>query len=223
MSTNGIYGQMQAWLNKHGENMSSYSTALDNIEKQLSEITKQLQNNLNGTNKSEISPKLNDIEIEQLQAQLDYLQGEKEAGQKFSFMEGEYDPTDGESFIPAYIEQTGKLAQGDMETWETDGEEGISLEEYTNAQLGAPNLTEMTDEQYSAASEYAKKSFEAIDIDGDGILEKNELQGFYAALDNADGAVDGQFDINSMGADLTSEKFARNIQAFQMYLGEDNE
>ena len=221
MSTNGVYGQMQAWLNKHGENTNNYASAMDNIEKQLSEISEKLQGSLSGTEKSEISSKLDDLEIEQLQAKLDYLKGEKETGQKFNFMEGDYDPSDAETFVPAYVEQTGKLAQGDMEAWETDGEEGISLEEYTNAQLGAPNLENMEEDEYSAASAYAQKSFETIDIDGDGILEKNEMQGFYAALDNADGSVDGQLEINAIGTDLTSDRFKMNIQAFQAYLKEE--
>ncbi len=223
MSTNGVYGQMQAWLNKHGENMNTYSSAMDNIEKQLNEISEKLQGSLSRTEKSDISSKLNDLEIQQLEAQLDYLKGEKEAGQKFNFMEGDYDPSDAETFVPAYVEQTGKLAQGDMEAWETDGEDGISLEEYTNAQLGSPDLENMEEEEYSAASAYAQKSFEAIDVDGDGVLEKNELQGFYAALDNADGAVDGQIDMNSIGTDLTSDKFKRNIQEFQAYLNKEEE
>lgn len=38
MSTNGIHSQMQTWLNKHGENMSTYSSALDKIDKQMTEI-----------------------------------------------------------------------------------------------------------------------------------------------------------------------------------------
>ena len=98
-------------------------------------------------------------------------------------MEGDYDIEDSETFIPAYAEQTGKLAQGDMDAWKTDGEDGISLEEYTTAQLGAPNLENMEEDEYKAASAYTEESFKAIDINGDGILEKNEMQGFMLKMD----------------------------------------
>ena len=222
MSTNGIHSQMQTWLNKHGENMSTYSSALDKIDKQMTEIEKKLQEGLSGQDEvNDISEKLDNMEIDQLKAELDYLEGQKEIGKSFDFMEGDYDIEDSETFIPAYAEQTGKLAQGDMDAWETDGEDGISLEEYTTAQLGAPNLENMEEDEYKAASAYTEESFKAIDINGDGIIEKNEMQGFYAALDNADGMVDGKISYDALGTDLTSDKFKNDISAFQAYLGEE--
>ena len=130
MSTNGIHSQMQTWLNKHGENMSTYSSGLDKIDKQMTEIEKKLQEGLSGQDEvNDVSEKLSNMEIDQLKAELDYLEGQKEIGKSFDFMEGDYDIEDSETFIPAYAEQTGKLAQGDTDAWETDGEDGISLEE----------------------------------------------------------------------------------------------
>ena len=97
-------------------------------------------------------------------------------------MEGEYDISDAETFIPAYAEQTGKLAQGDMDAWETDGQEGISLEEYKAAQLNDPNLKAASEEEYEAAAQYVKEIFQGIDVDGDGILEKMSCKDFMPHL-----------------------------------------
>ena len=33
MSTNGVYGQMQSWLNGHGKNVSDFSSKMDEFEK----------------------------------------------------------------------------------------------------------------------------------------------------------------------------------------------
>lgn len=218
MSTNGIHSQMQTWLNSHGQNVTKFSDALTNIESQLDEISQEMQGELTQSKKSELQQRLSNLETQYLQSELDYLEGVKEAGESFDFMEGEYDISDAETFIPAYAEQTGKLAQGDMDAWETDGQEGISLEEYKAAQLNDPNLKEASEEEYEAAAQYVNEIFQGIDVDGDGILEKNELQGFYAALDNIDGSVDGKLSYQAIGADYTSEKFQRNIREFQDFL-----
>ncbi len=216
MSTNGIYNQMQTWLNKHGANTHTYSNALTKIEGQIDEIQQLLQGQATSETQQEISQKTDQVEIDYMEAELNYLKREMEIGKTFDFMEGEYDISDGETFIPAYNEQTGKLAQGDMDAWETDGEEGISLEEYREAQLGYAE--ELESEEYDSAKEYADNTFKNIDIDGDGMLEKNELQGFYAAIDNADGTVDGKISSDSLGTDYTTEKFKNDIEAFQQYL-----
>ena len=216
MSTNSIHSQMQTWLNKHGENTHTYSNALTKIEGQIDEIQQLLQGQATSENQQEISQKTNQVEIDYMEAELNYLKREMEIGKTFDFMEGEYDISDGETFIPAYNEQTGKLAQGDMDAWETDGEEGISMEEYRASQLG--DAEGLSDEEYGAASNYADATFNNIDIDGDGILEKNELQGFYAAVDNADGSVDGKISSDSLGIDYTSDNFRSNIESFQQYL-----
>ena len=105
-----------------------------------------------------------------------------------------------------------------MDAWEADGEDGISFDEYRNAQLNSDTTKGMTPDEFVQASQYTANAFTTIDINGDGIIQKNELQGFYAALDNSDGAVDGKLDINSSGANITSEKFRRNIEQFQQYL-----
>ena len=192
--------------------------ALTNIESQLDGISQEMQGELTQSKKSELQQRLSNLETQYLQSELDYLEGVKEAGESFDFMEGEYDISDAETFIPAYAEQTGKLAQGDMDAWETDGQEGISLEEYKAAQLNDPNLKEAGEEEYEAAAQYVNEIFQGIDVDGDGVLEKNELQGFYAALDNIDGSVDGKLSYQAIGADYTSEKFQRNIREFQDFL-----
>ena len=220
MSTNGIYGQMQTWLQTHGENMETYSSTLSGIDSELDKINEELQGELTQKEARELSQRLNELEVEYLQAELDYLNETKEAGKYFDFMEGDYDISDAKTFIPAYAEQTGKLAQGDMDAWEQDGKEGVSLEEYTLGQLGSKEDSALSKEEYSAASKYAKETFEGIDINGNGTLEKNELQGFYAALDNADGSVNGKIDIDSTGVDFTSKKFQDNIKSFQKYLEE---
>lgn len=224
MSVNGIHGQMQTWLNGHGENMTKYSAAMNEINERLDEISELIQGGADNIDRNEISSELDEIEIEQLQAQIDYLKGKKEAGKTFNFMECDYDITDAETFVPAYLEQTGKLAQGDMDAWETDGEEGISLEEYKASQINSPETESMSDDELAALDSYTEGSFKVIDIDGDGIIEKNELQGFYAALDNTDGSVDGNLDIDSISnTDFTSEKFAKNIQDFQYFITPEEE
>lgn len=217
MATNNVHSQMQAWLNNHGANMHTYSDALTEIKGQIDEIQQLLQNQTAKEDQQEVLQKTNQVKIDYLEAELNYLKREMEIGKTFDFMEGEYDISDGETFIPAYNEQTGKLAQGDMDAWETDGEEGISIEEYRTAQLGYAQ--DLDSEEYDSAKEYTDNTFKNIDIDGDGILEKNELQGFYAAIDNADGTVDGKVSSDSLGVDYTSQKFKKNIEAYQQYLG----
>ena len=216
MSTNSIHSQMQTWLNKHGENTHTYSNALTKIEGQIDEIQQLLQGQATSETQQEISQKTDQVEIDYMEAELKYLKNKMEIGKTFDFMEGDYDISDAETFIPAYAEQTAKLAQGDMDAWETDGEEGISMEEYRASQLG--DAEGLSDEEYDAASNYADATFNNIDIDGDGILEKNELQGFYAAVDNADGSVDGKIRSDSLGIDYTSDNFRSNIESFQQYL-----
>lgn len=218
MSTNGIYNQMQAWLNKHENNMSTYASTIKSLDAQYAEISKQLQSGLSGAELDEVSNKIDQLEIQGLKAELQYLEGQYNTGKKFNFMEGGYDPTNTQSFLQAYTVQTGKLAQGDMDAWEADGEDGISFDEYRNAQLSSDTTKGMTPDEFVQASQYTANAFTTIDINGDGIIQKNELQGFYAALDNSDGAVDGKLDINSSGADITSEKFRKNIEQFQQYL-----
>lgn len=218
MSTNGIHSQMQTWLNNHGQNVTKFSNSLTEIETRLDEISREMQGELTQGEKSELEQRLSNLEAQYLQSELDYLKGIEEAGENFDFMEAEYDISDEQTFVPAYVEQTGKLAQGDMDAWETDGEDNISLEEYKAAQLGDPNLAEISEQEYEAAVEYTEKIFEGIDVDGDGVLEKNELQGFYAALDNIDGSVDGKINYQAIGADYTSEKFQKNIREFQSFL-----
>ncbi len=218
MSTNGVYGLMQNWLNSHGNAVNEYTSTMNRINNELNEIFQLAQGELTKQQAEELTQKYNDLRIEYLEAELNYLKGQKEAGYSFDFMEGDYDISNAQTFVPAYVEQTAKLAQGDMNAWETDGEEGISLEEYTAAQLGSPNTSNLNDEQYESAKAYSTATFNAIDIDGDGILEKNELQGFYAAVDNADGSVDGKISSSSLGIDYTSDKFKTNIQEFQKYL-----
>lgn len=218
MSTNAIHSQMQTWLNTHGANTENYSKKLGKIDQELTEISEQMNGELTKKESAQLQEQISELEIEYLEAELEYLKGEKEAGTTFDFMEGEYDISDAETFIPAYAQQTGKLAQGDMDAWETDGEEGISLEEYKASQLPPQEESQMSDKQYEYASAYTTEVFNTIDIDGDGILEKNELQGFYAAVDNADGSVDGKINIDSLGIDFTSDKFAKNIKEFQAYL-----
>lgn len=216
MSTNSIHSQMQTWLNKHGENINNYSSKVANLESQMDELEKSLQGSTDNKDTEKLTQESNKLQLDYMQAELDYLKQEAKIGNTFDFMEGDYDISDADTFIPAYAEQTAKLAQGDMDAWETDGEEGISMEEYRASQLG--NAEGLSDEEYDAASNYADATFNNIDIDGDGILEKNELQGFYAAVDNADGSVDGKISSDSLGIDYTSDNFRSNIESFQQYL-----
>ena len=216
MSTNSIHSQMQTWLNKHGENINNYSSKIANLESQMDELEKSLQGSTSNKDTEKLTQEGNKLQLDYMQAELDYLKQEAKIGNTFDFMEGDYDISDADTFIPAYAEQTAKLAQGDMDAWETDGEEGISMEEYRASQLG--NAEGLSDEEYDAASNYADATFNNIDIDGDGILEKNELQGFYAAVDNADGSVDGKISSDSLGVDYTSDNFRSNIESFQQYL-----
>ena len=216
MSTNSIHSQMQTWLNKHGENINNYSSKIANLESQMDELEKSLQGSTSNKDTEKLNQEGNKLQLDYMQAELDYLKQEAKIGNTFDFMEGDYDISDADTFIPAYAEQTAKLAQGDMDAWETDGEEGISMEEYRASQLG--NAEGLSDEEYDAASNYADATFNNIDIDGDGILEKNELQGFYAAVDNADGSVDGKISSDSLGVDYTSDNFRSNIESFQQYL-----
>ena len=216
MSTNSIHSQMQTWLNKHGENINNYSSKVANLESQMDELEKSLQGSTDNKDTEKLTQESNKLQLDYMQAELDYLKQEAKIGNTFDFMEGDYDISDADTFIPAYAEQTAKLAQGDMDAWETDGEEGISMEEYRASQLG--NAEGLSDEEYDAASNYADATFNNIDIDGDGILEKNELQGFYAAVDNADGSVDGKISSDSLGVDYTSDNFRSNIESFQQYL-----
>ena len=216
MSTNSIHSQMQTWLNKHGENINNYSSKIANLESQMDELEKSLQGSTDNKDTEKLTQESNKLQLDYMQAELDYLKQEAKIGNTFDFMEGDYDISDADTFIPAYAEQTAKLAQGDMDAWETDGEEGISLEEYRGAQLGYAE--ELEEEEYDSAKKYADNTFKSIDIDGDGILEKNELQGFYAAVDNADGSVDGKISSDSLGVDYTSDNFRSNIESFQQYL-----
>ena len=216
MSTNSIHSQMQTWLNKHGENINNYSSKIANLESQMDELEKSLQGSTSNKDTEKLTQEGNKLQLDYMQAELDYLKQEAKIGNTFDFMEGDYDISDADTFIPAYAEQTAKLAQGDMDAWETDGEEGISMEEYRASQLG--DAEGLSDEEYGAASNYADATFNNIDIDGDGILEKNELQGFYAAVDNADGSVDGKISSDSLGIDYTSDNFRSNIESFQRYL-----
>ena len=216
MSTNSIHSQMQTWLNKHGENINNYSSKIANLESQMDELEKSLQGSTDNKDTEKLTQESNKLQLDYMQAELDYLKQEAKIGNTFDFMEGDYDISDADTFIPAYAEQTAKLAQGDMDAWETDGEEGISMEEYRASQLG--DAEGLSDEEYDAASNYADATFNNIDIDGDGILEKNELQGFYAAVDNADGSVDGKISSDSLGVDYTSDNFRSNIESFQQYL-----
>lgn len=216
MSTNSIHSQMQTWLNKHGENINNYSSKIANLESQMDELEKSLQGSTSNKDTEKLTQEGNKLQLDYMQAELDYLKQEAKIGNTFDFMEGDYDISDADTFIPAYAEQTAKLAQGDMDAWETDGEEGISMEEYRASQLG--DAEGLSDEEYDAASNYADATFNNIDIDGDGILEKNELQGFYAAVDNADGSVDGKISSDSLGIDYTSDNFRSNIESFQQYL-----
>ena len=216
MSTNSIHSQMQTWLNKHGENINNYSSKIANLESQMDELEKLLQGSTDNKDTEKLTQESNKLQLDYMQAELDYLKQEAKIGNTFDFMEGDYDISDADTFIPAYAEQTAKLAQGDMDAWETDGEEGISMEEYRASQLG--DAEGLSDEEYDAASNYADATFNNIDIDGDGILEKNELQGFYAAVDNADGSVDGKISSDSLGVDYTSDNFRSNIESFQQYL-----
>ena len=216
MSTNSIHSQMQNWLNKHGENINNYSSKIANLESQMDELEKSLQGSTSNKDTEKLTQEGNKLQLDYMQAELDYLKQEAKIGNTFDFMEGDYDISDADTFIPAYAEQTAKLAQGDMDAWETDGEEGISMEEYRASQLG--DAEGLSDEEYDAASNYADATFNNIDIDGDGILEKNELQGFYAAVDNADGSVDGKISSDSLGIDYTSDNFRSNIESFQQYL-----
>ncbi len=216
MSTNSIHSQMQTWLNKHGENINNYSSKVANLESQMDELEKLLQGSTDNKDTEKLTQESNKLQLDYMQAELDYLKQEAKIGNTFDFMEGDYDISDADTFIPAYAEQTAKLAQGDMDAWETDGEEGISMEEYRASQLG--DAEGLSDEEYDAASNYADATFNNIDIDGDGILEKNELQGFYAAVDNADGSVDGKISSDSLGVDYTSDNFRSNIESFQQYL-----
>lgn len=216
MSTNSIHSQMQTWLNKHGENINNYSSKVANLESQMDELEKSLQGSTDNKDTEKLTQESNKLQLDYMQAELDYLKQEAKIGNTFDFMEGDYDISDADTFIPAYAEQTAKLAQGDMDAWETDGEEGISMEEYRASQLG--DAEGLSDEEYDAASNYADATFNNIDIDGDGILEKNELQGFYAAVDNADGSVDGKISSDSLGVDYTSDNFRSNIESFQQYL-----
>ena len=216
MSTNSIHSQMQTWLNKHGENINNYSSKVANLESQMDELEKLLQGSTDNKDTEKLTQESNKLQLDYMQAELDYLKQEAKIGNTFDFMEGDYDISDADTFIPAYAEQTAKLAQGDMDAWETDGEEGISLEEYRGAQLGYAE--ELEEEEYDSAKKYADNTFKSIDIDGDGILEKNELQGFYAAVDNADGSVDGKISSDSLGVDYTSDNFRSNIESFQQYL-----
>ena len=216
MSTNSIHSQMQTWLNKHGVNINNYSSKIANLESQMDELEKSLQGSTSNKDTEKLTQEGNKLQLDYMQAELDYLKQEAKIGNTFDFMEGDYDISDADTFIPAYAEQTAKLAQGDMDAWETDGEEGISMEEYRASQLG--DAEGLSDEEYGAASNYADATFNNIDIDGDGILEKNELQGFYAAVDNADGSVDGKISSDSLGIDYTSDNFRSNIESFQQYL-----
>lgn len=226
MSVNGIHGQMQTWLNGHGENMANCSNGLDKVLEKMDSFSKLLEGELGEKiSASGMQDKmLEEIENEFYDVVNSYLEKENELGKSFNFMEGDYDITDAETFVPAYLEQTGKLAQGDMDAWETDGEEGISLEEYKASQINSPETESMSDDELAALDSYTEGSFKVIDIDGDGIIEKNELQGFYAALDNTDGSVDGNLDIDSISnTDFTSEKFAKNIQDFQYFITPEEE
>ena len=216
MSTNSIHSQMQTWLNKHGENINNYSSKIANLESQMDELEKSLQGSTSNKDTEKLTQEGNKLQLDYMQAELDYLKQEAKIGNTFDFMEGDYDISDADTFIPAYAEQTAKLAQGDMDAWETDGEEGISMEEYRATQLA--EITNTDSEEYNTAKEYTDNTFKNIDIDGDGILEKNELQGFYAAIDNADGSVDGKISTNAFWTDYTSEKFKNDIEAYQQYL-----
>ena len=143
----------------------------------------------------------------------------KNLGETFNFMDKNYDISTQE-FADAYIEKTKELAEHEISGLDNSKDNTVSFEEFEAGELKDAGVEKFTQDE----SEYIKSVYDAIDINKDGKLSTNEYQGFYAALDNVDGSVDGKVNINSANPPenegdrgFMSESFIKNISEFQQF------
>ena len=197
------------WVDSHGAAMDEYMDKLAQVDSKLSE----LENNPN----SDIS--VDEIFAQMQEAERQYNQQADEIG-NFNFISDgvEIQRSDGTVNFELYAQEGEKLAESLQDSWETDGEEGIDIEEYRDAEIARMGDMEVTQE----VEDSIKDAFNMMDLNDDGVIDKNEIQSVYSVVDMADGNVDGQIEIETYSNALSaSDTIKSNAIDFQKRLEED--
>lgn len=197
------------WVDSHGAAMDEYSAKLADVDKKITE----LENNPNA-----------DINIDEINAQMQeaerqYNKHADEIG-NFNFISDgvEIQRSDGTVSFELYAQEGEKLAESLQDSWETDGEEGIDIEEYHDAEIARMGDMEVTQE----VEDSIKDAFNMMDLNDDGVIDKSEIQSVYSVVDMADGNVDGQIEIETYSNALSaSDTIKSNAIDFQKRLEED--
>ena len=197
------------WVDSHGAAMDEYMDKLADVDKKITE----LENNPNA-----------DINIDEINAQMQEAERQynKQADEigNFNFISDgvEIQRSDGTVSFELYAQEGEKLAESLQDSWETDGEEGIDIEEYHDAEIARMGDMEVTQE----VEDSIKDAFNMMDLNNDGVIDKSEIQSVYSVVDMADGNVDGQIEIETYSNALSaSDTIKSNAIDFQKRLEED--
>lgn len=197
ITTPQIYANLKTWQNEHEKAIINNILKSAEIDEQYSsgEITKA------------------EHKEKTLAAWSDYEDKNAVIGYTFNFMEGKNSSVNAE-----YNEQIEKLALGELQEKDANGDGVVSLAEYITFEIN-DSVMELTKEEIEETVKLATNGFMAIDFrftdkptkNGDGNLSLGDLKFFYTVLDayqyNDDAydcifgdTIDGEIDIESADA-----------------------
>lgn len=164
---------------------------------------------------SSMTPEELDREYNLIQGQLDemqQIQDEVNASEFTMFEHPDLLREDGTTNVNLYLEGGAKFAQSLYDNWEQDGEEGIDYDEYVESEKARlKDGEEMTPE----AEEIAKTAFTMMDLNNDGVIDKDEIQCTFSTIDMADNNPDGKINFGTYGdAILASDTIKENATDF---------
>lgn len=212
-----LFEKMDNWTNAHANNMKEATENIQECTQNLKEAQALLDTIKDEDKRAEFEKKINELLAAQdeCMASIDeqYEQNAEELGKSFDFMEGK-DAKNEED----YNAQLLKLAQGEVDKKDVNGDGRISLQEFVFDEVGETDQYE-SDELLQDAVTNAILTFKLMDegmgnSDKSGDLTAAEFQSLYKNLDgfvgvenvkdeNIIGEFDGKLDIEN-SADFLS-------------------
>ena len=173
------------------------------------------------------------------------INGKKDEIEMYDYVQTDISHED-EAFREPLIEGAKKFAASNLEAVDSDNDGVMNYDEYLYQEATQynelfPNDTyqfndetgELMTKDYetgeyeidSYANQFMQENFNALDSNGDGSLNQNELAAYYMAMDASDstkGYVDGKIQIGAMmNTDLTSDDFQARLNGANKLLDEE--
>lgn len=190
-------------MNAYYEFQNSINSKTKEISEGLSDENLQKMVQEQGVEATEkfIDGKLNELD-ELDKQQFNYLQSEEIA----KTPEGKIDTA-------KYIENGKPFAEALFTDWNTNGDNGISYDEYYAYEFRSYE----EDVDKNAFDNCVASMFKTYDLNNDGSISQDEIQSYHVAADMADGTIDGNISVGILTDASVQEELKKGAQQFQNF------